>query len=57
MIGFILKKVLGSRNARVIKAFQPQVEKINSYESTFEKLSDDELRSKTVTLKLSLVSG
>ena len=57
MIGFILKKILGSRNARIVKGFQPIVEKINSLEPAFQKLTDEELRGKTAEFKARLAKG
>ena len=57
MIGSILKMVLGSRNARVVKGFQPQVEKINALEPEFQKLSDDALRAKTAEFRGRIAKG
>ena len=47
----IFSAILGDANARFLKKFVPLVQKINGLEPEFEKLSDDELRSKTVGLK------
>ena len=47
MINFVLKKILGTQNERVIKALRPFVESINSLEAGVSKLSDSGLRAKT----------
>ncbi|HAI74388.1 MAG TPA: hypothetical protein DCS28_04260, partial [Candidatus Moranbacteria bacterium] len=46
----LLKKLFGS-NEREIAKLKPIVEKINALENQMEKLSDDELRAKTVEFK------
>ncbi|OGN00543.1 MAG: preprotein translocase subunit SecA [Candidatus Yanofskybacteria bacterium RIFCSPHIGHO2_01_FULL_42_12] len=43
----ILGKVFGDANARYIKSLQPVIDRINSLEPEFEKLSDEELKAKT----------
>ncbi|GAA6180783.1 preprotein translocase subunit SecA [Shimia sp. NS0008-38b] len=52
MLGFgkIAKRVFGTPNDRKIKATRPIVEKINALEPEFEKLSDDEIKTKTQDL-------
>ena len=47
MIGFVLKKVFGSKNERELKGLFPMVEKINLLEASMHKLSDSELQAKT----------
>ncbi|MEO5720093.1 MAG: preprotein translocase subunit SecA [Chthoniobacterales bacterium] len=47
MVGWILKKFLGSRNQREIKRMMPTVRRINELDEQFKALSDDELRAKT----------
>ena len=44
-------------NEKVLKRLQPVVDEINSLEPEFEKLSDDELKSKTNEFKKRLQSG
>ena len=46
-IGKLAKKVFGTPNDRKIKATRPLVDKINALEPEFEKLSDEEIVSKT----------
>ena len=47
MIGYILKKILGTQNERALKHTRPVVAVINSLEPVISKLSDDGLRAKT----------
>ncbi len=57
MIGSILKTVFGSRNARIVKAFQPLVEKINALEPDLKKLSDEQFHAKAAELRARLAKG
>ncbi|WP_170340758.1 preprotein translocase subunit SecA [Ruegeria arenilitoris] len=50
-LGTLAKKVFGTPNDRKIKATRPLVEKINALEPEFEKLSDDDLKTKTEELR------
>jgi len=54
MIGFIVKKIIGSKNDREVKKIRPLVEKINQAELTLKPLSDDDLRKKTADWKAEL---
>lgn len=47
----VLTKVFGSENERFLKRIKPTIEKINSLEPSVQKLSDDELKAKTVEFK------
>ncbi len=51
MIGYIVKKFIGSKNDREVKRLRPLVGKINGFEAALQKLSDDELRQKTAAWK------
>lgn len=57
MFNFIAKKIFGSVNDRLIKKFELEVVKINSFEPAISALSDDELRNKTLEFKNRLVKG
>ena len=46
-----LSKIFGDANARYIKSLQPIVDRINSLEKDFEKLSDIQLKEKTTEFK------
>ncbi|HEX3890659.1 MAG TPA: preprotein translocase subunit SecA, partial [Verrucomicrobiae bacterium] len=50
MIGLI-KKIFGSPNEREIKRISARVAEINEFEAGLQKISDDELRSKTAAWK------
>ena len=51
MIGWLLKKVIGSKNQRMLKTLRPLVARINALEVEFQQLGDDELRAKTFAWK------
>ncbi len=54
MIGYIIKKVIGSKNDREVKRLRPLVTSINEIESTLQALSDEALRQKTADWKTRL---
>src|SRR3954469_13447457 len=54
MVGWILKKMLGSKNQREIKRLMPLARQINELDEQFKALSDDELRAKTAAWKAEL---
>src|SRR6185436_16673297 len=47
MFSTILRKIVGSRNDRLIRQYARQVRTINAFEPQMEKLSDAELAAKT----------
>ena len=51
MIGFLVKKIFGTKNEREIKKLKPWVEKINALEDEFDKLTNEEIRQKSLELK------
>ncbi|MEY4883291.1 MAG: hypothetical protein RIS34_1145 [Pseudomonadota bacterium] len=53
----ILTKIFGSRNDRLLKQYKTVVARINAMEVEFEKLSDDELRGKTLNFKERVAKG
>src|SRR5438105_9513347 len=55
MVGWILKKILGSKNQREIKRMMPTARHINELDEQFKSLSDDQLRAKTVAWSEELV--
>lgn len=52
-----LTKLFGSRNDRLLKTYRKTVERINSLEPQFEKLSDDELKAQTEVFKRRVAEG
>lgn len=57
MIVSLLSKIFGSANERVVKKYLKVVEKINDLESTYEAMSDDELKAQTQKFKDRLING
>ncbi|MSQ57062.1 MAG: preprotein translocase subunit SecA [Limnohabitans sp.] len=53
----ILTSIFGSRNDRLLKTFNKQVAEINSLESVYEKLCDEQLRAKTDEFKSRVANG
>jgi preprotein translocase subunit SecA len=51
MIGLIIKKLFGTKNEREIKKLKPFVEKINLLEKDLDKLTNKEIREKSLELK------
>ena len=50
MLG-VLRKLFGSKHERDVKAVEPLVDEINQHVEEYAKLSDDDLRSKTVEFR------
>ena len=46
MLGSLFRKVFGSRNDRILKNMQKDVDRINALEPEFEALSDAELKER-----------
>lgn len=57
MLNTLFKKIVGSRNDRLLKEFNKKVAAINVLEPAMEKLSDAELRAKTDAFKVRLQQG
>ena len=57
MAASVIKKVLGSRNERVLRRMQKAVKKINALEPSMEALSDADLKAKTDEFKQRLADG
>lgn len=53
----IFKKIIGSRNDRLLKQYRKTVAKINKLEPTMQALSDEELAAKTAEFKERLAGG
>jgi len=48
---FSLKKLFGDENKKALKALDPVVAKINSFEGNISTLSDEALKGKTIEFK------
>ncbi len=57
MISSLARKLFGSSNDRRVKRYQPKVDEINALEAEVEKLSDDELRARTVEYRKQVADG
>jgi len=53
----LAKKVFGSRNDRLVKRYRKTVDIINSLEESITKLSDEELKEKTIEFRKRLDEG
>ncbi len=53
----LLNRVFGSSNDRNLKKYNNRVTEINTLESIYENLSDEELRNKTIEFKELLTQG
>src|SRR5690554_5058903 len=51
IINNILKAFVGDKSQKDVKSIRPIVDKINQYYGSFESLSNDELRAKTISFK------
>ena len=51
MVGWILKKIVGSKNQRELRRLSPVVRRINEFDEKFKALSDEGLRAKTAAWK------
>jgi preprotein translocase subunit SecA len=51
MIGFIIRKIIGSKNDREVKRLRPLVVKINELEASLQSLPEEALREKTAAWK------
>ena len=57
MIVKTFKKIFGTRNDRELKRMAKTVAKVNALEATYQALSDDELKAKTLEFKQLLADG
>ena len=57
MLNSLLTRIFGSRNERLLRQFQKNIDRINSFEPEMEKLSDDALRAKTEEFKARIEKG
>ncbi|MCF8532075.1 MAG: preprotein translocase subunit SecA [Reyranella sp.] len=57
MFGALARSLFGTANDRIVKGFDKPVAKINALEPEIAKLSDDELRGRTVEFRERLAKG
>ncbi|MBM4357343.1 MAG: preprotein translocase subunit SecA [Deltaproteobacteria bacterium] len=53
----VIKKLFGTSHDRVIRRMKPRVAKINDLEAAMKKLSDEQLRAKTIEFREQLEKG
>ena len=53
----LLTQIFGSRNDRLLKQFRKSLERINGLEASYESLSDEALRHKTIEFKQRFAEG
>ena len=56
MANLVLKAILGSKNQREVRRLRPLVARINALEEEYQKLSDEEVRAKSLGWKADLVN-
>ena len=57
VLAALAKAIFGSANDRQVKRYQPKVDAINALEPELSKLTDDELRARTVEFRAQLAAG
>lgn len=57
MFVYLVKKIFGTRNDRILKMLKPVVLRINDLERRYQPMSDDELRGQTALFKQRLENG
>jgi preprotein translocase subunit SecA len=57
LIGSVLTKVFGTSNERVVKRLLPAVQSINALEPEVERLTDEQLRGKTVEFRARIATA
>ncbi|WP_323016959.1 preprotein translocase subunit SecA [Castellaniella sp.] len=53
----LLKKIIGSRNDRLLKQYRKQVAQINALEPSLQALSDEDLQAKTAEFRQRIADG
>ncbi|MBM3183975.1 MAG: preprotein translocase subunit SecA, partial [Chlamydiae bacterium] len=53
----LLKKIFGTHQTRVLKRYQHLIPQVNAIEEQYQKLTDSEIRGKTVEFKQRLANG
>jgi len=57
MFASVLTKIVGSKNERMLKRMQPQIDRINKLEEELSQLSDEQLKAQTGLFKERLAQG
>ncbi|GGF66501.1 protein translocase subunit SecA [Azorhizobium oxalatiphilum] len=57
MLGGLARKIFGSANDRRVRGYRPTVDAINKLEPELEKLTDQQLRERTLTFRQQIAEG
>ena len=57
MIGFVLKKIFGTQNERILRKLHPTLDAVNALEPEIAALSDENLKAKTQEFRSRLAQG
>ncbi len=57
MIGGLARKIFGTTNERVVRAYRSQIEAVNGFEPAMQALSDEQLRASTDEFRTKLKNG
>ena len=57
MLGYVLEKIVGSKNDRDLKKLRPVVEQVNALEPSVKNLTDEQLSAKTAEFRERLSNG
>ena len=57
MLSTIVKKIFGTKNARVLRSMRPIVARIGDMEPAIQALSDEDLRAKTAVFRQRIANG
>jgi len=57
MVGWLFKKIIGTKNQREVRRMRPIVERVNTIELELQKLTDEQLQAKTPELKARIEEG
>lgn len=57
MVSYLLKKIFGTSNDRVLKSLKPLVARVNELEARFQAMSDQELQSQTALFRERIANG
>lgn len=57
MFKSIINSIFGSQNERELKKIKPVIDSINAFEKDYEKLSDEQLKNKTIEFRGRLSNG
>ena len=57
MIGYVLKKVFGTKANRDARRMRPLIDRINQFEASYASLGESEFKNKTAEFKARVAAG